>query len=103
MQVQVLLEGAFVVCLFSPERFFSLVNQPINTTMNTIPFSDPNYGIDNEIVEIVRVYGEDTTEHMIFNNITRQWAYNGKKFIDTQTARNAALRLVAMYSGLATV
>lgn len=72
--------------------------------MSTVPFNDPNYGLDSEIAEVVRVYGEDVCEYMVFNNITMQWANNGKRYVSLHAARDAARRIVNTYYGsLATI
>jgi hypothetical protein len=66
--------------------------------MNDTPFSDPNYGIDCEIAEVVRVYSEDSCEYMIYNNVTRQWANNGRKYSSAHAARDAARRIIETYT-----
>ena len=72
--------------------------------MNNVPFNDPNYGIDSEIAEVVRVYSEDSCEYMVFNNVTMQWASNGKKYSNMHAARDVARRLTEtyLYGSLAT-
>ena len=65
--------------------------------MNNVPFSDPNYGLDAEIAEVVRVYSEDSVEYMVFNNVTMQWASNGRKYSNMHAARDVARRLTETY------
>lgn len=65
--------------------------------MSNIPFNDPNYGLDTEITEVVRVYSEDSVEYMVFNNVTRQWAANGKKYCSMHAARDVARRITETY------
>lgn len=66
--------------------------------MNNTPFSDPNYGLDTDFVEVVRVYSEDSCEYMIYNNVSKQWANNGKKYTSMHAARDAARRIAETYT-----
>lgn len=75
--------------------------------MPNTPFSDPNYGLDTEIAEVVSVCEMDDKYprkcYRVWNNVTGAWARNIRSYTDVMAARSAARRLIETYNGLAFV
>lgn len=61
---------------------------------------DINANLDTDIAEVIVInYGNVATVYTVWNNVTQQWANNGKQYNGPYEARNEARRIIAQYNG----
>ena len=64
-----------------------------------INLSNLKVNIDNEIAEVVTIHTNGATVYKVWNNISRHYIQHDRLFVSAQAAREAARRLVELYSG----